>query len=192
MQNVINTVKGTALGVAEYLTPVLKVNIDMYWNADQTPLCESVLWVLLRRWQCLDYIVSNYGMSDELFIWKKAVVDQFRYFSICPKELRKTTKTYTFTFCLLINRNPSSEKLECWLLKNLWLPETIWYTTAQPGSGLQVMNVVQNRICHEINSFLLHVMFHAHEDVSRYSALMPIIVILTSTTGHPYIEIYFF
>lgn len=27
MQNVINTVKGTALGVAEYLTPVLKVNI---------------------------------------------------------------------------------------------------------------------------------------------------------------------
>lgn len=25
MQNVINTVKGTALGVAEYLTPVLKV-----------------------------------------------------------------------------------------------------------------------------------------------------------------------
>jgi hypothetical protein len=43
MQNVINTVKGTALGVAEYLTPVLKVNIDMYWNADQTLLCESVL-----------------------------------------------------------------------------------------------------------------------------------------------------
>lgn len=26
MQNVINTVKGTALGVAEFLTPVLKVN----------------------------------------------------------------------------------------------------------------------------------------------------------------------
>jgi len=25
MQNVINSVKGTALGVAEYLTPVLKV-----------------------------------------------------------------------------------------------------------------------------------------------------------------------
>lgn len=25
MQNVINTVKGTALGVAEFLTPVLKV-----------------------------------------------------------------------------------------------------------------------------------------------------------------------
>jgi hypothetical protein len=32
MQNVINTVKGTALGVAEYLTPVLKVNIDIYSN----------------------------------------------------------------------------------------------------------------------------------------------------------------
>jgi hypothetical protein len=30
MQNVINTVKGTALGVAEYLTPVLKVNIEIY------------------------------------------------------------------------------------------------------------------------------------------------------------------
>lgn len=27
MQNVINTVKGTALGVAEFLTPVLKVNL---------------------------------------------------------------------------------------------------------------------------------------------------------------------
>uniref|UniRef100_A0A0E9WAE4 Uncharacterized protein n=1 Tax=Anguilla anguilla TaxID=7936 RepID=A0A0E9WAE4_ANGAN len=26
MQNVINSVKGTALGVAEFLTPVLKVN----------------------------------------------------------------------------------------------------------------------------------------------------------------------
>lgn len=26
MQNVINTVKGTALGVAEFLTPVLKVS----------------------------------------------------------------------------------------------------------------------------------------------------------------------
>jgi hypothetical protein len=30
MQNVINTVKGTALGVAEYLTPVLKVSTDVY------------------------------------------------------------------------------------------------------------------------------------------------------------------
>jgi hypothetical protein len=30
MQNVINTVKGTALGVAEYLTPVLKVIIYIY------------------------------------------------------------------------------------------------------------------------------------------------------------------
>jgi hypothetical protein len=30
MQNVINTVRGTALGVAEYLTPVLKVSTDVY------------------------------------------------------------------------------------------------------------------------------------------------------------------
>lgn len=29
MQNVINTVKGTALGVAEFLTPVLKVNLSL-------------------------------------------------------------------------------------------------------------------------------------------------------------------
>lgn len=29
MQNVINTVKGTALGVAEFLTPVLKVNLTL-------------------------------------------------------------------------------------------------------------------------------------------------------------------
>jgi hypothetical protein len=42
--------------------------------------------------------VSNYGMSDELCIWKEAVVDQLRcYFGIYPKELRKTMKTYTFT-----------------------------------------------------------------------------------------------
>lgn len=31
MQNVINTVKGTALGVAEYLTPVLKVKTDVWY-----------------------------------------------------------------------------------------------------------------------------------------------------------------
>lgn len=30
MQNVINTVKGTALGVAEYLTPVLKLSTNIY------------------------------------------------------------------------------------------------------------------------------------------------------------------
>lgn len=29
MQSVINTMKGTALGVAEYLTPVLKVSASM-------------------------------------------------------------------------------------------------------------------------------------------------------------------
>lgn len=29
MQNMLNMVKGTALGVAEFLTPVLKVNLHM-------------------------------------------------------------------------------------------------------------------------------------------------------------------
>lgn len=33
MQSVINTVKGTALGVAEYLTPVLKVFFNyLFYN----------------------------------------------------------------------------------------------------------------------------------------------------------------
>jgi hypothetical protein len=189
MQNVINTVKGTALGVAEYLTPVLKVNIDMYWNVDQTRLCECFMSFVTFT---VSGLYSVEWMSDELCIWKEAVVDQLRcHYSTFP-ELRKATKIYTFTFCLFINRNPDSGKLECWRLKNMWLPETIWYTTVQPGSGLQVMSVVQNRICHEINNFLLHVMFHAHEGVSRYSAKMPIIVTLTSTRGHPCIQIYFF
>ena len=30
MQNIFNTVKGKALGVAEYLTPLLKVRIVLY------------------------------------------------------------------------------------------------------------------------------------------------------------------
>lgn len=33
MQNVINSVKGTALGVAEYLTPVLKVRYRLIFKA---------------------------------------------------------------------------------------------------------------------------------------------------------------
>lgn len=32
MQSVINSVKGTALGVAEYLTPVLKVNLTTFFS----------------------------------------------------------------------------------------------------------------------------------------------------------------
>ena len=36
MQTVINTVRGTALGVAEYLTPVLKVSTYVYYKHKHT------------------------------------------------------------------------------------------------------------------------------------------------------------
>lgn len=43
MQNVINSFKGTALGVAEYLTPVLKVSFLM---GDRLALLETTLCIV--------------------------------------------------------------------------------------------------------------------------------------------------
>ena len=47
MQNVINTVRGTALGVAEYLTPVLKVSTDVNYKRAHT---HTYVYIYIWTW----------------------------------------------------------------------------------------------------------------------------------------------
>lgn len=54
MQSVINTVKGTALGVAGYLTPVLKVGSNVFISVPEPIVyhCANKLYLLNGRLLC--------------------------------------------------------------------------------------------------------------------------------------------
>lgn len=85
MQSVINSVKGTALGVAEYLTPVLKVIFELYFPFF-SPLARRISVVYRSRLDTLvrEIVVEQWSrqMTDDPVI--RDIIDE-----IFHKEMNK-------------------------------------------------------------------------------------------------------
>lgn len=89
MQNVLNSVKGTALGVAEYLTPVLKVtsrvfSVEMSLSIFCLPFKESKFretGVLTPE----EFVAAGDHLTHHCPTWAWAIGDEDRAKSYLPK-----------------------------------------------------------------------------------------------------------
>lgn len=150
MQSVFNSVKGTALGVAEYLTPVLKVSmIRIGWKSH---LALTISWHRSRQWE---NDIGDWGMEMSTYCpiqWKCNDWND-RKFKFC---LMGFFFKFIYLFILFIwsrRRNRSSVRLAYWRRKNSLRPATIWCITVRHGNGPLATKRASKHICQKISNF---------------------------------------
>lgn len=102
MQNVINTVKGTALGVAEFLTPVLKVNL-WGWGASLLIGGGYSVNAILTRHRCCPGAEIN---MRRVFNWLNAIP------SVCVYRIENCAITANAPAVFVHDRSRNSKRRE--------------------------------------------------------------------------------